>query len=334
MFPCHRASRVRVVLAAVLAACALSATPGDEPAAETAVPVRGPFLRVLGTAQDGGLPHAACTCVRCERARHDPAFRRAVASLALVVPAPGGAAEVYLVDATPDLREQLDRLADVRAARRGGVARAPLDGVFLTHAHLGHYTGLAFFGFEAVHTRAMPVWCTPRMAAFLRGHGPWSQLVQIGNLDLHEVEHGGEVELGGSVRVGFLKVPHRDEYADTVGFVVRGPERSVLYVPDTDTWETWAPSLPEVLEGIDVAILDGSFYSLDELPGRDLASIKHPLITRSMDLLQARVSAGKTQVYFTHMNHSNPAIEPDGAARREIEARGFGILADGQEIPL
>lgn len=294
-------------------------------------PGAAPYVRVLGTAQDGGLPHAACSCRRCEAARRDPARRRNVASLAVVVPQ---TSSVYLLDATPDVRRQIDLLADVRDPPPDRVDRAPVDGVLLTHAHLGHYTGLAFFGFEAVHTRDLPVYCTPAMARFLRRNGPWSQLVEIGNVDLREVVPGGGVELGGGVRVEFLSVPHRDEYADTVGFIVRGPTRSLLYVPDTDAWSAWQTPLPEVLEDVDVAILDGSFYSMDELPGRDMSAVKHPLITLSMDLLQETVDAGGSEVWFTHFNHSNPVLEPASEARREIERRGFGVLDDGQEIGL
>ena len=317
---------------AVLAlGCGTGEAEGEEEAPP--VPSRAPYVRVLGTAQDGGLPHAACSCRRCERARSDPAARRHVAGLALVVPSENGHA-VYLLDATPDVRRQLDMLADVREAPPDRVDRAPVDGVFLTHAHLGHYTGLAFFGFEAVHTQGLPLWCTPRMADYLRRNGPWSQLVDFGNVALKEVAPGGAVELAGGVRVELLAVPHRDEYADTVGFVVRGPRRSLLYVPDTDAWSAWATPLPEVLAGVDVALLDGSFYSMDELPGRDMSAVKHPLITLSMDLLQETVDSGSIEVWFTHFNHSNPVLEADSAARREIERRGFGVLDDGQEIGL
>ena len=291
----------------------------------------GPYVRVLGTVQDGGLPHAACSCRRCGLARRDRAYRRYVASLALVIPTTG---QVVLIDATPDVVEQLDLLDDVRDAVHGRVDRAPVDGVLLTHAHVGHYLGLAFFGFEAVHTRGLPVYCTPRMASFLNANGPWSQLVEIGNIDLVEIPPGGSAELGAGVVAEFLRVPHRDEFSDTVGFVLKGPRRRLLYVPDTDAWESWEPPLTDVLQGIEVAVLDGSFYSLDELPGRDISQVKHPLITSSMDLLQDFVSSGRGEVYFSHMNHTNPALEPDSAARREIEQRGFHVLVEGQELAL
>lgn len=318
---------------AVLVAVATAETPADVPAAES---VRGPYLRVLGTAQDGGFPHAACDHDLCRRARESPALRRYVSSLGLVLPGAADAADrVYLIDATPDLRAQLDLLRDVRRPPTDRVDRAPVDGVFLTHAHLGHYLGLAFFGFEAVHTRELPVWTTPRMAGYLRDNGPWSQLVAFGNIALKPHAPGSRVDLGG-VTVESLAVPHRDELSDTVAYLVHGPNRTVLYVPDTDAWDAWSPSLEAVLdrEQVDIALLDATFYSLAELPGRDLSSVPHPLITQSMDRLAGRVEAGKLEVYFTHLNHSNPAIDPESEAARAVRARGFAVLADGQEIGL
>jgi pyrroloquinoline quinone biosynthesis protein B len=254
-----------------------------------------------------------------------------VAGLAIALPQSG---RVYLVDATPDIRPQLDDLLDTVYEVGEGVDRSPVDGVLLTHAHLGHYTGLAFFGYEAVHTRDLPVYCSPRMAAYLRGNQPWSRLVEIGNIQLVEIRPEEPMLLGDGVTVVPLAVPHRDELSDTLGFVIRGPSSSLLYVPDTDGWDVWDPPIEQPVEGVDVAVLDGTFYSIDELPGRDVASIGHPLIVDSMDRLDSLVRQGRTRVYFTHLNHSNPALDPAGPERERIERRGFNVLEEGQVLPL
>ncbi|NIS30268.1 MAG: MBL fold metallo-hydrolase, partial [Actinobacteria bacterium] len=94
----------------------------------------------------------------------------------------------------------------MRQPAAGRVDRAPVDGIFLTHAHLGHYTGLAFFGFEAVHTKDLPVHATPAMADYLRSNGPWNQLVEIGNIRLVESDPSRPVELGQGVSVTPLRV--------------------------------------------------------------------------------------------------------------------------------
>lgn len=324
-----RANLIVPILAmAALAVAAALAAPG--PAADP-----GPRVIALGTVQDGGLPQAGCTCAQCMAARRDPARKRHVASLAVVVPPGiGHTGHTWLVDATPDLPAQIDQIHAWRPHPEGRPDRAPVDGVLLTHAHIGHYLGLALFGFEAINTHDLPVYGSPRMVAFLKANGPWSQLVARRNVDLRELRPGVPLALDRGVTVTPIPVPHRDEYTDTLAFLIRGPRRALLYVPDTDAWASWPRPLEEVLRGVDVALLDGTFYSRDELPDRDVTKIKHPLIDTTMDRLAPLVHAGRLRVLFTHLNHSNPALDPASPARRRIEARGFGVLAEGEEIPL
>jgi pyrroloquinoline quinone biosynthesis protein B len=283
--------------------------------------VDAPFVRVLGIAQDGGVPHAGCTCERCEHAReHGDIY---VASLAIVIPEKNRN-RIVIVDATPDMAEQLTLLADVRDAPDGRVDRKPVDGVILTHAHMGHYLGLADFGFEVMHSPGVDVYCTPRMAGFLRGNAPWSKLVEFGEIVINEIDPHGRFDLGGGVSVELFNVPHRDELSDTVAVRIEGPSQTILYVPDTDGWDAWNPSLTEQLIGVDVALLDGSFYSMDELPGRSIEQVRHPLITQTMALLQPIVDEDAVRVIFTHLNHTNPALLQRDA-RDEINRRGFGV---------
>jgi pyrroloquinoline quinone biosynthesis protein B len=295
--------------------------------------IDGPRVRVLGTVQDGGLPHVACACSNCEGARRDPAARRRVASLAIVLP--GATQRVVLVDATPDLGDQLHALADVRRPALHGVDRAPIDGVILTHAHIGHYLGLAWLGFEAVNTSELPVYCTPRMAAFLRDNEPWAQLLARRNLALRDLVPDRPLDLGSGVTVEPFGVPHRDELSDTIGLLVRGPRAALAYVPDTDGWTRWpAGALERILDRSTVALLDGTFSSMTELPGRDVRTIGHPLIDDTMDRLEPRVAAGRLVVRFVHLNHSNPALREDGPERAAMRRRGFDVAREGEEFAL
>ena len=334
-------SRIAPLLVALaLLSCS---TPGEGPpppadeASETApepsapiaaVPASGPHLLAVGTAQDGGLPHVACSGANCRAARRDPSRRRYVASLAIVLPESG---RIFLIDATPDIHEQIDLLAGVRGPAPDGVDRAPIDGVFLTHAHIGHYLGLALFGYEAVHTKELPVWGTARMVDFLRGNGPWSLLVDRRNIDPRTIDR--PVRLGDGVSVAALAVPHRDEFTDTVGFVIEGPSQRVLYVPDTDSWRAWQPAVEETLATFDVAIVDGTFFSTDELPGRSVEEIGHPLIADSLERLSGVIEGG-SRVVFTHFNHSNPVVDPESTARQRVLELGFELLDDGNRIEL
>src|SRR5205085_316238 len=112
-------------------------------------------------------------------------------------------------DATPDFREQIAR---VRAEAPG----CSLSAVFLTHAHVGHYTGLLQLGREVMNTHDVPVWTMPRMAGFLAHNGPWSQLVDLHNIVLEPLQADSMVVVSDSLNVTPFLVPHRDEFSETV----------------------------------------------------------------------------------------------------------------------
>jgi len=304
-------------------------SPSRAETAETANP-SGVRVLALGTVQDGGLPHTACNGSHCERARRDPGFARRVASIAILT----STDEVYLVDATPDITDQIEALPPALRQAPAGVDRQPLDGVLLTHAHIGHYVGLTHLGFEVVNTKGLPIYATPKMTSFLAENGPWSQLVEKENVRLVPSEPGVPFKLAPGVTVTPLLVPHRDEYSDTVAFRISGPERTLLYLSDTEPWGRWEKKFLSLLEGVDFALLDASFYSADELPGRPVESIGHPLAVDTIDLLAGRVSSGKIEVFLTHMNHSNPLVDPKSQAHQNATKKGFKVLKEGQVFDL
>jgi len=295
------------------------------------VPVPRPSLLVLGSAQDGGLPHAACSCARCAAARRRPERARAVASVALLSAA---ADRAWIIDATPDLPAQLERLRLARGRPAGSIDRAPIDGVLLTHAHFGHVTGLGFLGFEAVHTREIEVRCSEALAAFLAANSPWADLVARRNIVLVPFRPGERLRLAEDLTVLPFRVPHRDEHADTMGFRIDGPRHTVLYVPDTDDWERWDPPLESRLAGVSFALLDGTFFSTEELPDRGTRSIGHPPIRQTIARLGPQPPSARPRIAFTHLNHSNPAVDPRSPAAREIRRTGFAVAADGETIEL
>ncbi len=261
---------------------------------------------VLGIAQDGGVPHLGCDSGPCAAARRGERPPEKVAALGLT-----DGARAYLIDATPDLVAQVHALG----------ASVP-TGVFLTHAHVGHYTGLLHLGKEVLGARGIPVWATQRMREFLAANAPWSALVKDANVSLRDNE---SVDLGGLL-VRALRVPHREEFADTVGYLVETPATRLLYVPDIDRWEDWDFDVREAVSGVDVALLDGTFFSGDELRGRDPARVPHPLVIRTMNLLDGLGA----KVWFTHLNHTNPLLDDPSPVVR----RGFGLAREGMVVDL
>lgn len=286
------------------------------------------LVKVLGTAQDGGIPHLGCRCPNCERARKDPKEARLVASLAVADPVDR---KLFLVDATPDMRLQLDAALRIFGPEQADL-KETLAGVVLTHAHIGHYTGLMFFGYESVSMKGLPVYCSPRLRDFLTANGPWSQLVRQENIVLRTLTAGEPLALTERLSVIPFGVPHREEFSDTLGFEVRGPRKSLLYIPDIKSWEAWDRPVADEVKRTDFALLDGTFFSPEELPGRDVSAIGHPPLRESLKLMSGLSPGKKAGVFFTHLNHSNLALDPDGPASKEVERAGFHLAVEGQEF--
>ena len=280
----------------------------------------GPCVIVVGTAQDGGLPQLGCAEERCEAARNDPSQRRRVTSLRLADPRTSAR---WLFDASPDIREQLKPSP-----------HALVDGMFLTHAHIGHYLGLAQLGREVSAPGAVPVWAGPRMREFLAHNAPWSLLVDTKAIELREMPLDGEVELAPDIHVSALVVPHRDEFSETLAYRIRGPRRTLLYLPDIDKWERWDLRLEDVLANVDVALIDGTFFADGELPNRPMAEIPHPFIVETLARLREAPAGLRAKVVFTHLNHTNPACDAWSEARARIEAAGMRVAREGERIEL
>lgn len=284
------------------------------------------YIQVLGIAQDAGYPQTNCYQPHCMRAWEDRGLRRMASSIAVVDKANKAK---YLFDATPDMREQLYELH--RAAPDGEYS---LDGVFLTHAHMGHYTGLIHIGRESAGASSIPVYAMPRMHNFLSTNGPWDQLVRLKNISLHELADGQPVEFGPGITVTPILVPHRDEYSETVGYRIEGPNKSAVFIPDIDKWEMWSTDIRDIVKSVDYALLDATFFRDGELVGRDMSKIKHPFVSESMAIFNSLSKEERARVIFIHMNHTNPLLIDGSPEQAEVEQRGFRYATEGMRLVL
>ncbi len=291
-------------------------------AAEDTVSIQvEPQVIVLGITQDGGYPQAGCRKDCCQPAWDDPGRRRHVSCIAIVDPKTN---QRWIIDATPDFREQL-RMLDETAPTQ---AQPGLDGILLTHAHIGHYAGLVHLGREVMGTKAVPVYAMPRMRHFLENYGPWDQLIRLNNIEVRPIEDGVPIALNDRITVTPFLVPHRDEYTETVGYRIDGPTRSVIYISDIDKWDRWDTSIIEVISGVSAAYLDATFYMEGEIPGRSMADIPHPFIEESMKLFDGLPDAEKAKVRFIHFNHTNPVLDPESDARRHVTDAGYRVAEE------
>jgi len=284
------------------------------------------YIYVLGIAQDAGYPQASCYAPHCMRAWENKDLRRLTSSIAVV----NEESEAkYLFDATPDIREQLYQLH--RSAPDNQFA---LGGVFLTHGHIGHYTGLMHFGHEAMGAQNVPVYAMPRMRDYLSSNGPWDQLVRFQNIKLMPIESDKPTELPGQLTVTPFLVPHRDEYTEAVGFRIDGPNKSAVFIPDIDKWDRWEIDIRDVIRSVDYALLDAAFFANGELGARDMSNIPHPFVSESMVLFEDMSDEEKSRVVFIHMNHSNPLLIDGSDAQALVEKQGFRFAREGMRLDL
>jgi pyrroloquinoline quinone biosynthesis protein B len=283
-----------------------------------------PYIIVLGTAQDGGYPHAGCQKKCCAAAWTNDSLRSYVVSLALV---DQQSKKWWLFEATPDIKYQLQYF---RTLTDSQYAYLP-SGIFITHAHIGHYAGLAQLGREVLNSKEVPVYALPRMAAYLQMNGPWSQLVKLKNISINRLfTHAGQL-LNDRIVVETFTVPHRDEYSETAGFKIKAGRRTYLFIPDIDKWEKWSKNIVEEVKGVDVAFLDATFSDADELPDRKMSEVPHPFVSETLILFQGEEESVKNKLHFIHFNHTNPLLW-DNKAIEQFGRTGANLAEQGDEL--
>lgn len=282
-----------------------------------------PYLVVLGTLQDGGSPHLGCEKDCCKTI--DP--NKKVVSLGLIDPASG---KRFLFEATSDIASQL-RILNQSVPNKKSFAP---DGIFLTHAHIGHYAGMMFLGREAMNSKDVPVYAMPKMKMFLENNGPWSQLVTLNNIRIHTLAEDKWENIASRLKVKPILVPHRDEFSETVGYIIEGPHKKILFIPDIDKWEKWRTDIVTLIKEVDHALIDGTFFSAAEVGNRNIAEIPHPLVQESMQLFASLPAKEKEKVIFIHFNHTNPLLNEDSKEARLVKSKGFRIADVNQMIHL
>ena len=276
-------------------------------------------LKILGVVQDGGMPHLGNNKTCCENIKQD----KYVTSLMLMNNENN---ESFLFDASPDINKQLNFMGDR--------IKKDLKGIFLTHAHIGHYTGLMYFGREALNSKLVNVYAMPRMKKFLEENGPWSQLVSLQNISIIELSNESKISIDSNVIVQPVEVPHRAEFSETVGYKIYGPNKTALFIPDIDKWYLWEKSIIDEIKQVDYAIIDATFFDSTEVNNRDISEIPHPFVTESMDLFDSIDIKEKNKIYFIHLNHTNPLINKDSDQYKLVRSKGYNVAEEGMKLNL
>lgn len=290
------------------------------------LPTNNPFIVVLGIAQDAGYPQMGCDKSCCLPAWKDPSRKRFVSSLALTDPSTH---QWWLLDATPDIKEQLHLFQEITHSEYSFLPNA----IFLTHAHIGHYTGLMQLGREVMNTSNVPVYVLPRMESFLKNNGPWSLLVQLKNILLMPMKADRSVTINAHLKIRPFLVPHRDEFSETAGFEIEYAQKKVLFIPDIDKWQRFDKNIDSMVKASQFSFLDGTFYRDGELVGRPMSEVPHPFITESMKQFGSLTASEKKKIYFIHFNHTNPLLNEDSHEYKELNTV-FNTAKQGGVYPI
>jgi pyrroloquinoline quinone biosynthesis protein B len=282
---------------------------------------------ILGNVQDAGSPQIGCRKECCMDLWKHPKQDRKVSSLGVI---DNGLQKNYIFDATPDFTQQLQLLMDHSAVPKKTVP----DGIFITHAHIGHYTGLMFLGKEAMNSKAVPVYTMPRLKKFFETNGPWSQLIRLNNIAPYEMQNEVPIKVNSNLEVTPIQVPHRDEYSETVGFIIKGPHKKAIFIPDIDKWNKWKYNIAELIKTVDYAFLDGTFYDSEEIGYRNIEDIPHPFVVESMELFKNLSPEYKKRIFFIHFNHSNKILNQDSKQSKQVIEKDFNIARLGDEFEL
>ena len=273
-------------------------------------------LVVLGTLQDGGSPHMGCMKSCCASEKPNDY----VVSLGVI-----DESKHLIFDASPDIVSQTNYLQLISPAKE-------LE-IFLTHAHMGHYVGLIHLGRESANTKNTPVYAMPRMAQFLQNNGPWSQLIDLENISIKPLQNKTPVSVSPRLSITPLIVPHRDEFSETVGYLIAGQSKRALYIPDIDKWDLWETDINRLLTQVDYAFLDATFFEDGEI-SRPMSDVPHPFVEESIIRFKSLAVEEKSKIYFIHLNHTNPARDANFDDRRAIEEKGYHFATFGMRFSL
>jgi pyrroloquinoline quinone biosynthesis protein B len=303
-----------------------------------------PVVHVLlmGTAAGGGFPQWNCWCASCRIARTDPhaAWPRTQSSTAI---SPDGR-RWFLLNASPDVREQLGRLPSNGAP--SGVRHVPIEGVVLTDAELDHSLGVVLLR----EARRLPLYTTSAILAVLERDSrilPVSRAFaevphtalrldeQVDLLDRDGAPSGLTVE-AFAVPAGPPKFATGEEAGHTVGLMVREPAtgRACAYVPGCGDLDI---ALLERLSEADILLFDGTFWSDDEMArygisDRTAREMDHLPISGPGGSLEHLAALPCRHRVYTHINNTNPILLEQSPERAAVVRAGLAVGYDGLRL--
>jgi pyrroloquinoline quinone biosynthesis protein B len=300
-------------------------------------------IKILGAAAGGGLPQWNCTCTNCSALRHNHPHIQSRTQSQLAVTADEDA--WFLINASPDLRAQLNDNPEVHPDPAKGLRNTPVAGVILTSADLDHVLGLLLMReFTPVRIYATrPVLSILQKNSFfqmldrLPGQSRWTVIEPGVSFDAGSGLTCTPIALSNSLPayVGEEERASLDPAGATIGLILEDASGArVAYLP---ALPSVSPSLRQLLTTCSTILVDGTFWSDDELqiiqPGTPLAhSMGHLPISGSDGSLASLRDLDGTRKIYTHINNTNPILQEQSSERNAVQDAGWEVAWDGLEI--
>ena len=282
-------------------------------------------VTVLGNAQDGGYPQVGCMKECCAKARVDSTLSRMPVSLGLK----GKDGSTHMIEASRMMSEQFSLWSSL------GSLDWPPSSFSLTHAHLGHIDGLGLLGREAMGLSGIKVHCSESVSSLIQKTPSWEIMMNQGVIELNtwNPTEPFEPSEGCGFTITAIPIPHRSELSDNHALIIRGEERSLLFMPDQDSWSETLVEDQDILEwlrsmDIDIAFIDGTFWDHSEISHRDVAEIPHPTVVDTLSRLGKKGDSAP-EIHFTHLNHTNPLLDNGSLQSEELVSMGWEICKQG-----
>jgi pyrroloquinoline quinone biosynthesis protein B len=302
-------------------------------------------IKVLGAAAGGGLPQWNCACQNCSDLRRNSPHIQPRTQSQLAVTA--GSDAWFLINASPDLREQLNHTPEVQPSPEKGLRNTPVAGVVLTSADLDHVLGLLLMR-EFTPVR---IYATDTVRSILQANSFFSMLDRLpGQSRWTVIEPEVSFSLGDGLVCTPIALPNTfpsyvaeeqrttlDETSATIGLLFETSQgKRVAYLP---ALASLSPSLKKLLSTCSAVMVDGTFWSDNELqsiqPGTPLAtSMGHMPISGANGSLAAFSDLAAVRRIYTHINNTNPILNEESPERRVVQDAGWEVAWDGLEITI
>ena len=274
-------------------------------------------VTLLGIAQDGGRPQAGCNKPCCDSIQRD--HWSYPVSLGIV----GDGGKGHLIEASRHLTDQLEIWGHNQ-----------ISDVWLTHAHLGHVDGLGLFGKETMGKIGLNLHLSASMLNLVHNNPFWKSLLDQKVFKPKQFSNGEVIDTESRFAIQAIQIPHRDELSDMHAFLVKGEKKNLLFLPDHDTWEETlkfheVDTIRAFLAkySVDIALIDGTFWSSNELSGRFQHEVPHPPVRLTVEMLGERREEDP-EILFIHLNHTNP-LYLAGEERQFVIDLGWQIGEQG-----